>query len=310
MSLVEESPNENSNDDVKAVPTLDELHAFHQNVMDNPEEDEDDDDEDEDKHDSDDSDEDDSADDSDDDSDEDEDDDDDSADDDKEDEEDDDEEESEDDDEDVADDEAEEEDEEEPELDTDINKNGEGKVAIRDEDGETFYFNSIEEVPEDFIPLNNREMMLASKQFAKNEIERDATSKEREAERVERENAKKVADVKTGWENDIKALVKSGDLPKDEKERTKVINRVYKFMGERLKEGKSIASFEDNYSIMQRREEREKRKEQAVKDKKSKGGKVFGSGGGVGASKSHARGGVLPGVPQGTSLDMIHNKYS
>ena len=186
--------------------------------------------------------------------------------------------------------------------DNDITKNGNGKVAIRDSEGNTLYFNNLDEIPDTFEPVSYKEMMkgvsaLNRKEDADERAREDAESSAVEEQR--KADAKKLTD---SWDVDIKEL----KLEKGEEE------KVFDYMESELKNGNPINSFKQAYKGMKYDEQQAAAAEKTKKlndTKKRRAGLVQGGGGGGEDSMPVSPRGnrVLQGTPPGASLDAVHN---
>lgn len=192
-----------------------------------------------------------------------------------------------------------------PELDTDTTKDGPNKVAVKDYDDNTHYFNSLDEVPEDFEPRSYKEFA----RFVQSMTEKEQSDKKRAAEEAEAaaeaERSARIQSIKDEWDRDIKSLVEENRIPKDEKERQPVIDAVFDIMNKKLERGKVI-DFETGFEIYSAQERSDAKKEVIKKsneDKKKRGGMVVGAGSGSNAS-SKSR--VIEGPPAGVTLDDVH----
>lgn len=227
-------------------------------------------------------------------------------------------EDSDDSDDDSDDDEEDEEDEEEEpepepvkkELNTDITQAGDDKVSIQDADGKTFYFNNVNEIPDDFEPKSYKDLARVSSEFAKRDWKAEQEAERNQEAESKRKADQEVKDLNKSWTADIKELTKLGELPKDEKEREKEVGEVFAYMTKRLNDGKPIDNFEDAYYRVKQQKESAERKKQQNDTKKKNASKVFGSSGGGATKSSKSGGGLREGLPLGTTLDMVHEKYS
>ena len=196
-----------------------------------------------------------------------------------------------------------------PELNEDITTKGEGKVAIRDNEGNTLYFNSLDEVPDTFEPLSYKELMKGVSALNRKEdldaklaIDEQAAHETREAK--ERSDA-----LQKSWENDAKKLTKEGFLPKGDKNEA-ALNEVYDYMEQEMKQGNIITSFTQAYKSLQydKQAAEQKQKQKDVNDaKKQRGGIVQGGSGGD-VHQSAQKGKVFEAPPSGTSLDAVHRR--
>lgn len=207
------------------------------------------------------------------------------------------------------------------ELNTDITKNGEGKVAIKNADGETQYFNSLDEVPEDFEPATYKAFMVGTRALIKKEDSDAAAIAKTQADAEVADRQKATDEMQQGWEADATALSTSGVLPKDPAKLETAKNEVYdyieselkKFQDSNGKEGAIHTNFRAAYKAMayDKQQAGNQRKQQELDDAKKKRGGVVqgGSGGGDGKPvESGTRGKVIEAPPSGVGLDAVHNR--
>lgn len=193
-------------------------------------------------------------------------------------------------------------------LNTDITKHVEGKVAVKDSEGNTFYFNNIDEVPDDFEPASYKEAARMGQEFA---LKADRDAKAAEAARIEKqtkENQAEIDAVTASWDKDIDTLTKGGVLPADEKEREVRIGDTYAYISKKLADGVVVDSFAEAHKAMMwdRQQEAEaQRKAEAAKLKKEQGGKVM-----SGSPASSGKPKVFQAPPAGVSLDAVHAHHS
>jgi hypothetical protein len=201
-------------------------------------------------------------------------------------------------------------------LDTDITKPGAGKVAVKDADGTTFYFNNSDEIPEDFEPASYKALTKATIELYKKETTDEANASTAEADRLEAErtaeNQRQADAMQAAWEVDTKALVDQGLFPKDAKKLVEAQDEVYNYIDSEMKKGNIITSFMQAYKGLQFDKEQVAKAEQQKKidqAKKNRGGIVqSGSGGSSGDTGSSTRGRVITAPPSGVSLDAVHNR--
>lgn len=192
-----------------------------------------------------------------------------------------------------------------PELDTDTTKNVEGKIAVKDYEGSTHYFNNLDEVPEDFEPATYKEWGKAVQKFTDKEQTDRVTEQERQEKASEAESARRIASIKDAWSADEKKLVDSKALPSDAKDRKPIVDDVFVIMNEKLSDGKVI-DFETGFELYQARQNKNaggEKKKKVVEDKKRRGGMVSGAGTGVNAEPKSR---VIEGPPAGVTLDDVH----
>lgn len=202
-----------------------------------------------------------------------------------------------------------------PELDADTAKPGAGKIAIKDAEGKTFYFNNRDEMPEDFEPENYKALMNAASLFAKKEIADEAAAADAEAKaKADAEVAETKARtdaMQAEWERDADDLSSAGFLPKEPKKLEAAKSEVYTYIEDELKKGNVISNFKQAYKSMMydkeqaKKEADQKKIDQAKKDR----GAIVQSGSSSGApSGGSTRGKVLEAPPSGVGLDAVHNR--
>jgi hypothetical protein len=195
-----------------------------------------------------------------------------------------------------------------PELNTDIEKPGEGKVAIKGFDGKTYYFNSVDEVPDDFEPENYKSLMIGFDQLRdKKEADHQAAKAAATKEHNERVAAR-TKELEDSWDSDIDSLTKAKVLPADTKERQAIIDGVFDYMDKALEGGKPIDNFATAYKayMYDKQQEENAKRDDKVKDAKKDRGSIVQDGG----TKAPASGKnkVISGPPPGVSLDQVHER--
>lgn len=192
-----------------------------------------------------------------------------------------------------------------PELDTDSTKNAPGKIAVKDFEDKTHYFNNLDEVPEEFEPKSYKEWgRFVQKATDKEQSERKA-AEEASVKAAADEKAARIKSIKDDWDKDIKTLTDNKTLPEDAKERQSAINGVFDVMNEKLARGKVI-DFETGYEIYSSKKGADDKKEAADKtnkDKKKRGGMVVGAG-----SSPSVKTKIVEGPPPGITLDDVHEQ--
>jgi hypothetical protein len=192
------------------------------------------------------------------------------------------------------------------ELDTDITKPADGKIAIKNSDGDMNYFNNLDEVPDDFEPATYKDFLRFSGEMTeKTQLDR-ASARDAEVAAQKAENDKEVDAVTSSWDRDIDILTKGGVLPEDSKERETEVGDTYNYIAKKIGEGIVVDSFAEAHKAMKYEQLQEAQK--IVTDNKNrvtkeKGGKVMGSEGNSKTKKIEA-------LPAGVTLDQVHAKYS
>lgn len=194
-------------------------------------------------------------------------------------------------------------------INTDITQKGEGKVAIKNTEGETFYFNNLDEVPDDFQPLSYKALMAGTKELLIKEQKDAEDAAKALDEQVQAENDARAQAMQESWETDAKTLSEQGLLPKAGKELEDAKEEVYSYIESEMKKGNIITSFSQAYKSMQYdRIEAEKAAEKAKLDKAKKDrGAMVQSGSGGGSPSVAPKAKVIAAPPQGATLDMVHN---
>jgi hypothetical protein len=164
-------------------------------------------------------------------------------------------------------------------------------MEIEDANGEKFTITELGDLPEDFEPKNNRQIMeildgLRDLKSQKESYETDKATKAAEAEKQQN-----IASIQASWEAEIKELQGSKRLtvatdPKNQEDKANQrISAVFNFMAEenekRQEAGRPmLQSFEDALDKLENREAKEAAVEKAKRDKelaKQRGGMVGGS---------------------------------
>lgn len=195
-----------------------------------------------------------------------------------------------------------------PELNTDITVKVEGKVAIKDADGNTFYFNNTDEIPDDFEPASYKELMTGTKALYKKEAQDEQSAKDAAIAAEQQRQQAEIDAVTNSWDKDIDVLTKGGVLPKEKEARETEIGDTYAYISKKLADGVIIDSFAEAHKAMkydQQQEAKAKKAKEDAKNTKERGGKVL-SGGGAISNK----GKVIDAPPAGTSLDAVHARYA
>lgn len=167
------------------------------------------------------------------------------------------------------------------------------KVAVKGFDGKTHYFDSLDDVPDEFEPASYKEWGQAVRNFSKKEASDEQAAKDAEQEANDKE-AKKSADaLQKAWDSDIKNLKLDEDGAQE----------VYDYMDTQLKKGNIITNFETAYKAMNYDKTTTEDAKKLEEEKKKRGGRVS-----PGGSKSGTNSTVKKGVPFGVSIDDVHNK--
>jgi len=194
------------------------------------------------------------------------------------------------------------------EVNTDITEKGEGKIAMRNSDGETIYVNNVDEIPDDFEPSSYKDFAVATQRLNDKAIDDRAIAAKTAADTAQAQRDAEINTVTASWDKDIDTLTKGGVLSKDQKERDVEIGNVYEYIAKNLTDGVVIDSFAQ--ALKSLRYENLQAEQQATKDAKAqetkdKGSVVMG-GGGTNPTKPVAR---VP-LPAGLTLDQVHERFS
>lgn len=195
-----------------------------------------------------------------------------------------------------------------PELDSDITKPGEGKIAVKTFDGKTIYLNNLDELPEDFEPANYKEFAKATLELNAKAFKEANEQAEAEAKAEEDAQVARVQTIRDGWKSEVETLTKEGALPKDEKERAKIVDGVYDLMRKEGKQGRTYPSWRVAHEVFEARQAKaaqaEKQK-QINETKKKQGGAVMSSGSNAAVGTSNV--GLRPGM---SIDDVIDNELA
>lgn len=196
-----------------------------------------------------------------------------------------------------------------PELDLDILKPGTGKVPIKDSEGKTYYFNSLDEVPSDFEPATYKELMVGVDALRDKRDTDRKTATDAQIEADKQAHQKQTEALQKNWDKDADALVESGAFPKDTAKLEKAKNEVYDYIEAEMKQGNIITSFNQAYKgMMYDKQVAADKKKQADLDKakKDRGSIVQGGGGGSGETPSARGNKIVEAPPSGVGLDAVH----
>jgi hypothetical protein len=174
------------------------------------------------------------------------------------------------------------------------------KISVKDSDGKTHEFASLDEVPDDFEPETYKSWGIFVADMAVLEKNRQDDLKSVEELNAKTEREASIKAMQDGWDKEIAEL-------KIEKDKA---DKVFALMGEELEAGRRIDSFTHAYEIYEyrhREDEVEKKKQEEVVAKKKAGSKVMGSGSGV-ATDPKTQGRTIEAPPRGVSLDDVHAK--
>lgn len=199
-----------------------------------------------------------------------------------------------------------------PAVELDIEKNGPGKVAIKDSLGKTWYFNNTDEVPDDFEPASYKALMVGNKalwQKEQSDAKQAADEKEKEAFDARAAESKRLVD---NWTTESEQLASTGLLPKDAAKRQAVENEVYEYMESEMKKGNIISSFTQAFKALafDKQQEADNKRQKEINDAKKKRGSIVQGGSGADKVTTTGRGGgrMIEAPPSGASLDAVHQR--
>lgn len=194
------------------------------------------------------------------------------------------------------------------EPDLDITKNVKGKVAIKNTEGKVFYFNNLDEVPDDFEPASYKALMTGTTALLQKKQHDEAAAKDAETKVQTDANAAATKAMQEDWEKDAADLTSVGFLPKGDKNEA-AKTEVYNYIESEMKKGNIITSFKQAYKNMMfdKQQEVDKEKQKELDDAKKKRGSIVQGGGGSDAGTTNNRGGrVFEAPPTGVGLDAVH----
>lgn len=195
---------------------------------------------------------------------------------------------------------------------TDTSQPGEGKVAVRSFDGKTYYFNNVNEMPDDFEFASNVEAIKAGQALSEKATKdaADAAQAVEAKNKADADAATKAgaAELNKNWDTTIKAMTASGVLPADDAKRTEVTAEVFKYMNGKLQKGIVLDNFEEAYKAVQYDKMLAKQAEEQKKldDNKKNAGSMVQPGGAPEGVKPK----VVDAPPPGVGLDAVHQKYT
>lgn len=144
-------------------------------------------------------------------------------------------------------------------------------MEVEDADGNKHTISSLEDLPRDFEPKDNLQIMEILQGIQKLDGERQAYESDKTTKAEEAEKAERVASIQESWDKEIKTLQADKRMPTDGKfdERR---DAVFKFMAEenakRNEDGRPLLqSFEDALDKLENREGKEQAKEAEKKEK-------------------------------------------
>lgn len=195
-------------------------------------------------------------------------------------------------------------------LDTDITKNVKGKVAIKDAEGNTAYFNNLDEVPDDFEPASYKALMVGTKALLQKEQDDAAAAKDAQTSAEQAAHLDATNKLQESWESDASALVQKGLLPNEPSKLASAKEEVYAYIESEMKKGNIITSFNQAYkSLMYDKQQAKAEEDQKnLNDAKKKRGAIVqgGSGGDSGGSSNTRGNKVIEAPPTGVGLDAVH----
>jgi hypothetical protein len=182
------------------------------------------------------------------------------------------------------------------------------KIKVKDSEGKEHEFASTDEIPDDFEPETYKAFAVATSKLAQREIAVEREVKKAQTEKIDKERNERIEKIKEQWDVDLKALVKSGDIPKDEAEQKPVVDGVYKIMQDEMTAGRPVNSFTQAFEIYSYRQslEDKKKSQEKINDEKKKRGAMILPGGSANPGKAKTK--VFEAPPSGVSLDQVHEK--
>lgn len=133
-------------------------------------------------------------------------------------------------------------------------------VEVEDAEGKTHKIERIEDLPEDFEPKNNRQIMEILRDLSKQESAKASYEEEQITKQAEANTREAIAKIQTGWDEEIKSLQAEKRIPiTTDPTKNERIEQIYKFMGEentrREKAGKPpLATIEDVLDKLEKKE--------------------------------------------------------
>jgi type II secretory pathway pseudopilin PulG len=124
------------------------------------------------------------------------------------------------------------------------------KVKIKGFDDKDYYFNSIDEVPEEFEPKTYKALMVGTQALLikQQDDARKATDAELQAEQAE--SQQRAQAMQESWETDAAALSKAGLFPKDPAKLETAKEEVLSYIEAEMNKGNVITSFNQAYKSM------------------------------------------------------------
>lgn len=184
------------------------------------------------------------------------------------------------------------------------------KVVVRDSEGKTHEFETVEDIPDDFEPFSYKEYGVAVNKLTKRELALEKQNADIKAGEEKALHEKRIKEVQAEWDADIAKLAGEGAIPKDEAKRKQTVDGVFSLMQEAMNNGRAFASFEqafEVYSYRQGEKEREAQKAKTIAEKKKRGGMIQG-GGSAAVGKPSGSNQAREAPPTGLSLDQIHER--
>lgn len=157
-------------------------------------------------------------------------------------------------------------------------------IEVEDADGNKYKITKESDLPEDFMPKNNRQVIEILKQLADLDIKKAEAEKSKEVEAQEQAAEERKQQTLQGWDNEINSLVEHGilDAPKakpgsklwESDPAVQKADSVFKFMVEQNKaraekELPPITSFAEAYLIKQSVESKNAEAEKIKADNKA-----------------------------------------
>lgn len=148
-------------------------------------------------------------------------------------------------------------------------------ITVEDADGVTHKLESIDDLPDDFVPKNNKQAMHILDQLRNKASERKDWEGNQKAEADKAAQQQAIADIQTGWQSEIKQLQGDKRLPvtadgKPSEREQQVVQFMAEVNDAREKTGQPfITSIEDALDKLEAKEARESKTEAAKEAKQT-----------------------------------------
>lgn len=184
------------------------------------------------------------------------------------------------------------------------------KVVVKDSEGKTHEFETVEDIPDDFEPFSYKEYGVALNKLTRRELTLEKQDADLKLAKDNAETEARIKEVQAEWDADIAKLAGKGEIPKDETKRKETVDGVFILMQDAMNKGRAFASFEqafEVYSYRQGAKDREIQKAKSIAEKKKRGGMIQG-GGSAAVGKPNGNSQAREAPPTGLSLDQIHER--